>query len=101
MATSNQNSFNSIGPLPITQSLFEELMKRFGFAPQQRRVCELILRGATDKVIARTLGIGEPTIRTYLDRMFRKASVGSRMELVLKLFAASHELVRSDGCHQE
>jgi len=61
-------------------------------APQQARIVELILRGLRDKQIAAELGLGVPTVRTYLKRVFVRVGVQDRVELVLRVFAVAWDL---------
>ncbi len=48
--------------------------------PRERRVLELLAQGASNKEIARELGISEGTVRTHLERLYRKLGVRSRTE---------------------
>lgn len=48
--------------------------------PRERRVLELLAHGASNKEIARELGISEGTVRTHLERLYRKLGVRSRTE---------------------
>jgi len=99
MASSRQTSFTSIGSLPVCAARLEQLMDIYGFPPQQRCLCELILRGAGDKAAAAAMGLSLATIRTYVGRIYARASVASRTELVLAFFAKSHELGPCERCH--
>jgi DNA-binding NarL/FixJ family response regulator len=81
-----------IPDLPLPCGLWTQLVKELHLPPQQLRIVELILRNQCDKQIAQTLGIKIPTLRTYVERIYHRLGVHDRMELVLKLFAMSHEL---------
>lgn len=50
-------------------------------SPRERLVARLLAQGCTDKQIARELGIGVPTVRTYLRRMAEKTGVTRRAAL--------------------
>jgi|GEM_PF-5699579 len=89
--SSSRRDDDSLAELPVSQKVFDQLMANYRFSQQQQRIVELILRGCTDKEIAGVMGITVPTIRTYVGRIFRRASVEDRMQLVLQLFAESHE----------
>ncbi|MFL6127347.1 response regulator transcription factor [Actinophytocola sp.] len=65
------------GPVP-------ELLTR-----QEFRVLEQMCRARTNRQIARTLGITEKTAKNYVQAVFRKLGVHSRMEAVL--MAARHQ----------
>ena len=83
-------------PLPLPQKLWNNIARELELSPQQKRIVELILRNACDKQIAIALGRGKPTIRTHLDRVFRRLHVEDRGELVLLIFRLSHQ----PGHHQ-
>jgi DNA-binding NarL/FixJ family response regulator len=77
-------------PLPMPENVWHKIAAPLKLSPQQLSITELILRGLQDKQIAECLGIKKPTVRTQLDRIKTRIGVGDRMELVLRLFAASH-----------
>lgn len=54
---------------------------------REREVTELVLRGATNADISRTLFISLPTVKTHLQHIFAKAGVHSRTELAARLLA--------------
>jgi DNA-binding CsgD family transcriptional regulator len=51
---------------------------------RQADIIELIADGYTDKELAQRLGISSSTLRTYLDRLFRRYEVHSRAALVAR-----------------
>lgn len=54
---------------------------------QREREIALLLRdGASNKLLARQLDLGLPTIKTHLLNLFRKVGVSNRTELVTALF---------------
>jgi DNA-binding NarL/FixJ family response regulator len=87
-------------PLPLGDEQWENLAGSLGLPRRQRQVVELILRGLQDKEIAEQLRLSVPTIRTYIGRLFLRLGVEGRLQLVLKLFAASHGRVPPGGDHQ-
>ncbi|WP_252092271.1 helix-turn-helix transcriptional regulator [Pseudomonas sp. MWU13-3659] len=54
--------------------------------PRERQIAELLRQGASNKLIARALGVGLPTVKTHLINLFRKLEVSNRTELVASLF---------------
>ncbi|WNW11190.1 helix-turn-helix transcriptional regulator [Pseudomonas sp. DTU_2021_1001937_2_SI_NGA_ILE_001] len=57
-----------------------------GLTPRERQIALLLRDGASNKALARQLGLGLPTVKTHLINLFRKLGVGSRTELVARLF---------------
>jgi DNA-binding CsgD family transcriptional regulator len=78
--------------LPMPQPKWTDICRSLGLAARHREVVELILQNKSAKQIARELGLKIPTVRTYLQRIYIRSGVVDRMGLVLKLFAASHNL---------
>ncbi len=78
--------------LPLDSASWMAVVETLQLAPQQARIVELILRGLRDKQIAAELGLGVPTVRTYLKRVFVRVGVQDRVELVLRVFAVAWDL---------
>ena len=57
-------------------------------SPREREVIKLVAAGATNREIARALGVGEETVKTLLTRTFDKLGVRRRAQAV----AAAHNL---------
>lgn len=53
---------------------------------RERQIAELLRDGASNKLLARQLGIGLPTVKTHLLNLFRKVGARNRTELVTLLF---------------
>ena len=60
----------------------------------------LIMLAQGDKQIARELGLAAPTVRTYLGRVFERASVEDRMQLVHRVYAIAIDAWAREHCHQ-
>lgn len=56
-------------------------------APQQERIVRLIMQSKGDKQIAREMGLSFPTVRTYLSRVFERAEVEDRIQLIHRVYA--------------
>ncbi|MEO8298546.1 MAG: response regulator transcription factor [Burkholderiales bacterium] len=54
-------------------------------SPRLREVLALVLRGASNKVIAREIGLSEYTVKEYMSSILAYHGVGNRLDLVLKL----------------
>lgn len=78
-------------PLPFGERVWRGVLDTLAPAPQEARVLELVMRGLRDKQLAEAMGIGLPTVRTYLTRMYRRVGVADRVELILRVVAISHD----------
>jgi two-component system nitrate/nitrite response regulator NarL len=63
-----------------------EILTR-SLSPRLHQVQELLLRGAANKVIARSLGLSDHTVKEYVSSVLAFHGVANRLELVLKLSA--------------
>jgi DNA-binding CsgD family transcriptional regulator len=54
-------------------------------SPREREVALAVLRGLTDKQIARELGLSVSSVRTYLGRLFDKTGATRRAGLAQSL----------------
>jgi DNA-binding NarL/FixJ family response regulator len=84
-----------ISQLPLPPEKWDEICASLKFSPQQKRIVELILLNHCDKQIAAAMQLRHSTVRTYITRIFGRTAVSDRHELILKLFAMSHDLCRS------
>jgi DNA-binding NarL/FixJ family response regulator len=59
--------------------------KQVGFelSPRLLQVQELMIRGASNKVIAQKLDISPHTVKEYVSSLFNRYGVSSRLELIL------------------
>jgi DNA-binding CsgD family transcriptional regulator len=62
--------------------------ERFGLTPREAQICELLVKGMTDREIGRLLLLGYWTVRTHLQHVFAKLEVSNRVELTHRLLAA-------------
>lgn len=79
-------------PLPLEPDHWAAIVKRIGLSTQQAKVLELTLRGHSLKQIAKIMGIAEPTIRTYQDRIAMRTGTSGRMQLAMHVLAVSHQV---------
>lgn len=70
----------------LSGAAWRQITRSMELSPQQARIVCLILCGKRDKQIAAELGLGVPTVRTYLSRVFERAKVEDRVELILRVF---------------
>jgi DNA-binding NarL/FixJ family response regulator len=79
----------TLPPLPLEPTALARAARALELSPQQARIVELLLRGLRDKQIAKEMGLGVPTVRTYLGRIFLRVGVQDRVELILRVFAVA------------
>jgi DNA-binding CsgD family transcriptional regulator len=58
---------------------------RWGFTPRETQVLTLIVEGLTNRTIAAELAVSERTVEAHLTRMFEKAQVESRAQLMVRV----------------
>lgn len=58
-------------------------------SPREREVVRLLGRGLSNKEIASQLGIGESTVKTHVERIFRKLDVSDRTQAAIWSVTAS------------
>lgn len=72
-------------PSFLSPDAWQHIVASLQLSPQQARIVALILQGKQDKEIAAELHLNRYTIRTYLRRVFDRASIENRMGLVLRI----------------
>ncbi|MFN0009739.1 MAG: response regulator transcription factor [Planctomycetota bacterium] len=73
------------GVADITQ-FFRRRLHRLPLAPREREMVELVLRGDSNKQIARKLGLSEQTVKNTLSSAYGSLGVQSRGELFHVVF---------------
>ena len=61
-----------------------------GLSPREREILRLIARGASNKEIARELGIAETTVKIHVQHLLRKLGLSSRVQAAV--YASEHRL---------
>ncbi len=64
------------------------LSRKFKFTPRESHVVKLLLRGRSDKLIGRALGISTETVREHMRNIRSKMGAASRLEVVSFLLSA-------------
>ena len=59
-------------------------------SPRERAILELLAQGSTEKEMSHTLGLGQRTLQTYLDRVRRKLAARNRVQAVAIAVAMGH-----------
>ena len=79
-------------PFPLPPDKWQEIAKQLKLSPRQVDVVALVLRRRCYKQIETSLNMAHGTLRIHMERVFEKASVSNREELILHLFALSHDI---------
>ncbi len=82
----------ALPPLPLDAAHWQAVCEAMQLSSQQAKVVELVLRSASRKQIAATLGITEPTLKTYLDRVASRTGTRGPMQLAMRVLAISHQV---------
>lgn len=72
--------------LPHVHADQAQLETDFGFSERQIAIIRMIRNGASNHEIVRSLSIRLPTVKTHLQKIYAKARVSSRTELVAKIY---------------
>jgi len=76
------------------------IAEQLDLSPQQTRVVELILHGLQDKEITAELSITFSTLRSHLERIYRRLQVSSSKEAILLVFRMAQNLNTCPECGQ-
>lgn len=74
--------------LPHVRADQFRLASDFGFSERQIAIVRMLRNGASNHEIVRSLSIKLPTVKTHLQKIYAKAGVSSRTELVAKIYLA-------------
>jgi len=85
---------------PLRPELWERVAIELHLPPQQTKIVEMLLRRMKCKEIAASLGLGEPTLRTYLRRIYDRLHVADQTELLIHIMAISHSLDGNKDGHR-
>ena len=64
---------------------WQQLRHRFHWSPREARVAEMIVLGETHCAIADDLAIAPGTVKTYVERVYRKSAVADVRELAVRV----------------
>lgn len=83
----------------MDEELWNKVVVALGLSDKQARIVWCLLEGMDDKQIAQRLGLSGNTLRTYLDRIFRRVGVRGRTRLIARVCAVAVFLAQG-RCHQ-
>lgn len=70
---------------PAARAADAATLAALDLSPRETEVLQLLFRGMSNKRIANELQLSEATVKTHLNKIFRKAEVRTRLELVRSL----------------
>ena len=73
------------GRFPLSGRAWHNVIGTLRLSPREAQIVPFIFADATEDTIARVLGISRHTVHTYLERLYQKLGVSSRVELVVRL----------------
>ncbi len=93
---------NSPGPsvFPMDEATWHKVSASLALSPQQTRIVELILHGKQDKEIAAELNVAFSTLRSHLERIYRRLEVSSSKGVILLVFRTAQQLGTCTRCGQ-
>jgi DNA-binding CsgD family transcriptional regulator len=83
---------------PISAKQWIALRQRFALSLREQQVADHILLDEKDLCIARNLGISVHTVHTYIERIYHKLKVTSRVGLVVRLVGAKFDCGPGGSC---
>ncbi|HJQ07508.1 MAG TPA: helix-turn-helix transcriptional regulator [Nocardioides sp.] len=87
----------SVGPAKSSQ-IAPIVVEAYGLTPRERQITEGVARGLSNAEMADQMFLSPYTVRDHLKAIFAKVGVGSRGELVAKLFAEHYgPAMHADG----
>lgn len=69
-------------PVAPVRAPMDMMVKRYGLTPSETRVLLAILEGKSPRAIAATQGVGMPTVRSHLHRLFDKTGTTGQTDVV-------------------
>jgi DNA-binding NarL/FixJ family response regulator len=72
-------------PRPTNKLSTQEFLSGLGLTDRQMEVLALLMQGKSNKVIAKTLNLGVPTVKNQITVVLKALKVTSRTEAVIKL----------------
>ncbi|WP_269716525.1 helix-turn-helix transcriptional regulator [Caulobacter sp. NIBR2454] len=75
--------------LPHVHADQAQLESDFGFSERQIAIVRMLRNGASNHEIVRRLSIRLPTVKTHLQKIYAKARVSSRTELVARIYLSN------------
>ncbi|WP_431015533.1 response regulator [Bradyrhizobium pachyrhizi] len=82
----------TICPWPATKPATRGSLKNLGLTDRQIEVLALLMKGRSNKVIAKTLNMAVPTVKNHITVVLKALSVNTRTEAIIKVGKMGWEL---------
>lgn len=79
-------------PRPIAEPAGRDSFKGIGLTDRQIEVLALLMKGRSNKVIAKTLNMAVPTVKNHITAVLKALGVASRAEAIIKVGKMGWEL---------
>ena len=79
----------SLAAFPLAPDAWDWIAAEMQLSPQQRKIVELLLHRKKCKQIGPELGLAEPTVRTYLKRIYERHGLADHGELLIHIMDLS------------
>ena len=76
-------AFKASSVAPTAASLSNQAEDIAALSPREQELLQEIARGASNKEIARTLGIAETTVKIHVQHILRKLQLSSRVQVAV------------------
>lgn len=73
----------------------QELIQKAQLSARETEILHLIVAGKSDKEVARTLNLSVRTVANHNHRLYQKVGVGSRFELISRIYETEHHPVET------
>jgi DNA-binding CsgD family transcriptional regulator len=74
-------------PLPFSERAWRRIARSLNLSARELQIIHGIFSDRKEVAIAEDLGISHHTVHTYLERLYRKLGVSSRVQLVVRVVA--------------
>jgi DNA-binding CsgD family transcriptional regulator len=78
-----------------------ELVEQMELSPREGEIVRCLFADDSDKQIAMKLQISISTVRTHMNRLFRKLNISDRQELILHIFRLFRDGCRKLNCPRQ
>ena len=83
----NLSSLDSIGSNLFNDNEWSVIAEELSLSPRELQIVRSVFDDAKELAIANHLGISPHTVHTYVERIYRKLAVKSRLQMALRIVA--------------